>query len=330
MSISKNKLSVLFATCVMLTIILNCTQDIETINHMDQVLSDVFWNSIDFLTSVSNYLLFVIFGYVLFNNYSSDKTKVKIYGVITYLLIPYLLWQIIMTVAKVVVLGQDFESINFIDTVFLFKAWPPNGPMYLMYPMILFGLASPVFAKLFNRKNISIISLIGLSFFILLICKNFLFPVDTTINTCLFHLTGIFLGAYIANIKNNKLFKYELSFYICAITGFAYFTHSNYMLTINTVIIICLLLLPINNNFYISEGVSFLMYSIHPVLIAVILPVVQSLFNYAIIKNILGSLVVIVVSLVISMAAIYVIKTINKLLKKDKTIFNLITSNFLK
>lgn len=330
MSISKNKLSVLFTTCVLLTIILNCTQDIETINHLDQMLSDIFWDSIDFLTSVSNYLLFVVFGYVLFNNYSPEKTKDKIFGVITYLLIPYLLWQIIMTVAKVAVLGQTLESIYFIDTVFLFKAWPPNGPMYLMYPMILLGLASPIFARLFNKNHLSIISLIGLNFVILLVCKYFTFPAGTTMSTCIFHLTGAFLGAYIANIKNNKFNKYELLIYICAITGFAYFTHSNYMLTINTIIIVCLLWLPINNNFYISEGVSFLMYSIHPVLIVIILPVVQSLFNYAIIKNMLGSLVVIVVSLVLSMIAIYAIKTINKLLKKDKTIFNLITSNFLK
>lgn len=330
MSISKNKLSVLFTTCVLLTIILNCTQDIEAINHLDQMLSDIFWDSIDFLTSVSNYLLFVIFGYVLFNNYSLKSTKSKLIGVIIKLFVPYLLWQCIMAFAKIFVLGQTFESLHFIDSVFFLKVLPPNGPMYIMQPMILLGMISLVLFPLFNNKITQLPALIVVNICIMCACKILPFLSETIIGACIFHLTGSILGAYLANIEYTKKSLQELPIYIFIIGISSYVLRYNYPLVINTIICVLLLLSSCGNKYYFDEEVSFLMYSIHPVLIVVILPIVHTIFDYAIVKNVFSSLVVIVTSYLLSILALRVIKAINILLKKNKTVLNLISSNFLK
>lgn len=330
MSISRNKLSFLFTICVILTVTLNCTQEVSTLNGIDLILTDSFWIIIDNLASISNYLLFVIFGYLLGdNNYTLKELAI---GVFNKLLVPYLIWQFIMAIAKVVVLGQDLASIQFIKTVFLFGAWPPNGPMYLMYPMVIFGLLSPLFIKLFKSQNkyLSNITLILVSCFLLHLHLQSAFPKDLTINISLFYLSGTVLGMYIAINITKENFARCLLIYILFMGVFTIIYKINLRLMITVVMSTVLLLCPFANTAHVDSKNWFIVYAIHPVLIVMILPAIQSLFAYGILKNVCGSIVVVTTSYLVAIIANYFIKLINKLINKESSIFNLITIDFHK
>lgn len=137
---------------------------------------------------------FFITGFLLFRNLTLKTLGSKIKRRVHSLLIPYLLWQLIAIVVFSL-RGMSYTAEELIKTIFLFKKWPPNGPIWYVYIIFLLTFLSPLI-MIFHKKKWSGMLLVfaGIALARMNTWESFLG--DSYLNNTISFLPAYLLGAY--------------------------------------------------------------------------------------------------------------------------------------
>ena len=97
---------------------------------------------------------FAVTGFLLFRNLNLKNYPIKIKRRVFSLLIPYVTWQVIVTL-KLVLQGKYIFSLqDFLCKTFFLVMWPLNGAMWYLYAIFLLALISPIFLLIFKNKKV--------------------------------------------------------------------------------------------------------------------------------------------------------------------------------
>lgn len=296
-SLSKIKKLALLSSLTVVA--LNTCQGIETVNEIDNILNNFLWDFVDNFSFIAYGFLYTMTATLLFSN-NKDNIKTKFINILKYILSPYLIWQIIISISKITVLRQSIESLNFFKTVFLLVPFAPDGPLYHMYMAALLALLSLIaYPLLSNRKyQKSLIIIISLTGLVLLNKSVFLNELS---RTTLFPGVLTYLPAYMLGIiYKEKDLKTVL---ILLLTALALEGFTKGIFKTAVYMSIPYLLLITTKESHSRKNItrySFLIYAIHPVFIAIICPFIQSLISSAFLANIISIVIVIILSLIAS------------------------------
>lgn len=290
-----NKIKHLALLSSIIVVALNTCQGIEPVNEIDNILNNFLWDLVDNFAFIAYGFLYTMTGALLFLD-SKESVKNKLSNIIKYILSPYLIWQILISISKATVLRQSFASLNFFKTVFLLVPFAPDGPLYHMYMAFILSLLSLlIYPVLSNRKYkkplVIILSLAGL------ISLSTITPLQelskiTLLPSALTYLPAFLLGT----IYKEKDIKAALAFILLALAleGFtkgifktAVFISIPYLLLIT---------LDRSKRTYSLTRYSFLIYATHPIFIAIVCPIIQSLISSAFLVNLVSILTVTVLS----------------------------------
>ena len=304
-------------TCVIL--IYHCFSDGPYINNLDNTINNFLYFLINELATIAMYYFFFTSGFLLFVNLNKNNTNQKIQKRIFSLFIPYIFWQIIIFLSKITILKQQISINEFINTVFLFKMWPPNGPLWYVYIVFLLSLFCPILIRTYENKRITtflipIISVLSYYLYLNLPLNNVFF--ENSYLTNLFHyLSAYIFGSYAGYATTNQMRKKEvLTIIIPALVlntflGLNILRESLYSLIPLLIVLFTDFKLNINKRIC---GLSFLIYALHPITKTIFLNFINNTllsFNlpYTII-NIVSVLSILVITLLIS----FVIKSLIK------------------
>lgn len=95
---------------------------------------------------------FAVTGYLLFSNYSIKDYPAKMKRRVFSLLIPYLLWQCIITGIDVLQQQSVFSFQDFLIRTFGLIQWPQDGALWYVYAVFLLALTSPLLLLLFKNS----------------------------------------------------------------------------------------------------------------------------------------------------------------------------------
>lgn len=126
-------LSVFFTMCI---ICYHCGSD-SSPSRLNSLANDMFAG----LGTLAMSYFFTVTGLLLHNSLNPKTYCRKIKSRVTTLLLPYLWWQILFT-ALFVFRGMSYSPSNWISTVFLFDAWPPDGALWYVYAVFCLSLLS--------------------------------------------------------------------------------------------------------------------------------------------------------------------------------------------
>ena len=290
---------------------LNACQGIEPINKLDENLSNFLWDFVDNFAFIAYAFLYTMTGALLFN-INNISIKTKLLNIIKYLLVPYLAWQIIISAAKVIVLRQSFESLNFFKTVFLLVPFAPDGPLYHIYLAAIISLICliiyPILTdKKYNKTIVILLSLIGL------ISLSTIEPLKELAKTNLLPAIFTYLPAYLLGClygqNTNKKDISIIAILLLSSLALEGFTKGIFK-TVTFMSIPYLLLISIDNINKTKKVTrfAFLIYAIHPVFIAIVCPIIQSLIASAFLANIVSIIIVTLLSLISSWIVYQLIK----------------------
>ena len=304
-SLSKIKKLALLSSLIVVT--LNTCQGIEPINELDNILNNFLWDFVDNFSFIAYGFLYTMTAALLFSNIK-ESIKTKLLNILKYILSPYLIWQIIISISKVTVLRQSIESLNFFKTVFLLVPFAPDGPLYHMYMATLLTLLSLLVYPLLTNKKFQKVLIVTISLAGLVLLNKSVFLGELSKITL---LPGIlaYLPAYMLGIiYKDKDLKTVLILLLTALAleGFTkgIFKTAVYM-SIPYLLLITTKESHKRNN---VSRYSFLIYAIHPVFIAIICPLVKSLIPSAFLANIISIVMVMMLSLVASWLVYQIIK----------------------
>lgn len=297
-----NKITYLAFISSLIIVSLNTTQGIEPINQIDEALNNALWNLVDNFSSLAYAFLYTMIGAILF--YKKESLKTKLINIVKFLFAPYLIWQIGISTAKVLVLKQSIASLRFIETVFLLKDFPPDGPLYHLYLAFFMCLISLLLTNVFSNKKHLKKVIITLSLISFILLNKISIPSSLFQGLFSYYpafLLGILYGQIEENISTVLiLFLLTLILDSLSIKAFDTFIFMSlpYLILIS---------ININSHNNITKYL-FLIYAIHPVFIAIICPIVQSLIFSAFIVNILSIILVITLSIITSWLMYQIIK----------------------
>lgn len=286
-----NKIKILSIISVITIISLNAFQSHEAINSIDNNLDSFLWLLLDNLSFVSYASIYFAAGYYTYNSLSTSNSKTIFIKNIRFLLIPYLLWQFVIGVSKLLLLGQSLESLNFFETVFMFVPYAPDGPLVHIYILFFLSSFAILLYPIFKNKNISKIFILILSIFSYILYKD-----NAIVNalkeqylfvSALYYLTAFLLGCYEG--KNNKN-DISMSIILIIIS----FILKDYYKNIFITVVYCSLpsillkyIFPLSFLNKISKF-SFLMFAIHPIAIFGVTSVTSRYIDSAFICNLLN------------------------------------------
>lgn len=101
---------------------------------------------------VSMSYFFAVTGYLLFTNYKINDYPVKMKRRVFSLLIPYVIWQCIITGIDVLQKQYIFSLKDFLVRTFALVPWPQDGALWYVYAVFLLALTSPVLLLLFRNR----------------------------------------------------------------------------------------------------------------------------------------------------------------------------------
>lgn len=302
-----NKIKQLALLSSITVVALNTCQGIEPVNEIDNILNNFLWDFVDSFSFIAYGFLYTMTGALLFLD-SKESIKNKLLNIIKYILSPYLIWQILISISKVTVLRQSFESLNFFRTVFLLVPFAPDGPLYHMYMAFILSLLSlliyPILSnKKYKKTIVIVLSLAGL------VSLSTITPLQelskiTLLPSVLTYLPAFLLGT----VYKEKDIKSAITFILLslALEGFTkgIFKTSVFMS------IPYILLITIDDPKKTGTLVrySFLTYAIHPVFIAIVCPIIQTLISSAFLANLVSILTVTIFSILSSWIVYQLIK----------------------
>ena len=306
-----NKIKTLALLSSIIIVALNTCQGIEPINQLDETLNNFLWDLVDNFSFIAYGFLYTMTGAVLFNR-KNISIKTKLLNILKYLFVPYLAWQIIISAAKVIVLRQSFESLNFFKTVFLLVPFAPDGPLYHIYLAAIISLICLIIYPLltdkkYNKTIVILLSLIGL------ISLSTIEPLKELAKTNLLPAILTYLPAYLLGClygqNTNKKDVSIIAILLLSSLALEGFTKGIFK-TVSFMSIPYLLLISIDsiNKTKKVTRFAFLIYAIHPVFIAIVCPLIQSLIVSAFMANIVSIIIVTLLSLISSWIVYQLIK----------------------
>lgn len=227
---------------------------------------------------------FTVTGYLLFKNYSLKEYPVKMKRRVYSLLIPYILWQAIITGIDILQKQYVFSFANFLSRTFFLVRWPLNGALWYVYVVFLLAIVSPILLLMFKNKRVgwlaTIVLIIAVQMRKLVVNPNVLavFGYCYLENILLylpFYLVGCYCGKFSDEITSNELLTCILSAIFIsfilndALPGFFSIT------TIGFMPLMGLYVLPEVPAFLQKKRIyslSFLIYAIHQPLILDTIP----------------------------------------------------------
>lgn len=194
--------------CFILALLVMCIHISSVSNYSIQTdVGKLAWFISEFMKSAANVavpLFFIISGALFYRNYKIGDTIKKYKSRISSLVIPYIVWNTIWTVYRLICSYTpvaslmenrekvDFSVLNLICGIVLHKY---SGQLWFVFDLILFTIFCPVIYQIIRNRHIFRIALVG-SFF--LYCTNYdvairiLFRIDALI----YYLVGAYIGKY--------------------------------------------------------------------------------------------------------------------------------------
>lgn len=302
----------------------HCFSDGNYINSIDYDINSNLYILINELATIAMYYFFFTSGFLLFINLNKNTVKAKIKKRIVSLLLPYIFWQVAIYLSKIIVLRQSITMAEFINTVFLFRNWPPNGPLWYVYIIFLLSLFSSLFLKVFNNRKISIFFIPTLSFIVYLayifLPLNCSFFENSYLTNTLHYFSSYLIGSYMGYLLTNKRDTKEIFIILILTVIFdsmlGLIIAKEVLFSIVPLIMILIIDFKINMNKTLC-GFSFLIYALHPIIKTIFLNIITNTlsnlsFSYTLV-NIFAILAILAICIIIS----FLIKTfVNKIYPK--------------
>ena len=189
------------------------------------------------LSLVAVPLFFILSGFVMFRNFSKTNALDKIKKKLLYLIIPYLVWNILSMLFYIITsysfisnyfVGRQkfvFSLSNVLLSVFKHQC---NGPFWYIFALMLYTALSPVIAQIIRNKYIGLIFIVCL--ILVLIC-GIQMPSWLILesNSIVFYVLGCWLGTHKSNLFIKKAYsRTSLLALLCLLLTLIYFIAEKY------------------------------------------------------------------------------------------------------
>ncbi|WP_373599797.1 acyltransferase family protein [Paraclostridium bifermentans] len=318
-------------TCFMIFYHCGALDNSYALNATDAAFNTFLSNIFDVMGVFVMSHFFAVTGFLLFRNLNLKNYPTKIKRRVFSLLIPYVTWQVIITL-KLVLQGQYIFSLkDFLYKTFYLVMWPSDGAMWYVYAVFLLALVSPIFLLIFKNKNIGwglvVVIIIFLSAQRNITNEMFVRIVNHGyVGNILFYFPSYLVGAFYGKFYD-ELHQENRLVYIFSVLFIAFLLEGTFPgflsnTTIKLMPIMGLFLLPVIPSLKDKwvYRLTFLMYAMHQPLIDDIRWRIYDFYEYISIpvsvSNILTR-VIILISVIILSTIIYVI--LNKFAPKALT-----------
>lgn len=312
-----NKMKILGFLMTCLMVFYHCPViDMEyAFNVYDLAIDDFITHMVSAIGVLVMSYFFTVTGFLLFQRLNLKNYKDKLKRRMHSLLIPYILWQCIITVIDILQKQYVFEVRDFLTRTFALQMWPENGAMWYLYAVFILALLSPLLLILFNNKHISWIVIMILIIIIELRNKINMEEIRNIItygyigNILTYlpaYLIGCFYGKFADENTQSDSLKYIVVLLISAffIGGTKTSLFGN--IAIQVLPIMILFLLPMGailENMKIYK-LTFLIYAIHQPLIRDLWPYIYGIYTKIImpmsICNLVTKIIILFVDIVLS------------------------------
>lgn len=267
---------------------------------------------------------FAVTGFLLFNNLNKKNYYLKIKRRIFSLLIPYILWQVIFTIVKLI-LYKKFSLLNFLYSTFCFVQWPIDGALWYVYAVFILAIFSPLLLLVFNNKFIGCVFIL-IVILLLYISKSTKIQLFYNIISygyipnILYYLPSYIIGCFYGRFYN-ELNKENYLIYIFLILFIIFLLDKNFEGILNETVIkiipIAILFLLPTIPFFKDKKIyrlNFLIYAIHQPFILVITQYINIFYRFKVIPiSIMNISIRVMILAFIILIADIIYFTLNKL-----------------
>lgn len=217
---------------------------------------------------------FFVSAYLLFRKYELRNYSTKVKKRITSLLIPYLSWQVIITIIDVLQKQYVFNGPDILARTFLLQKFPQDGPLWYVLAIFFLAVISPIFLFILKEKRQGWLCIVLITVLIYLlfrlpfqIIKDFLGVglMDNVLSYLPCYLVGAYFGRYEKELNVQKCVQYVLSLVCVAFILEGFIPNFLVNITKNMLPILVFYLMPSIKNFKMRKvyNLTFLIYAIH-------------------------------------------------------------------
>lgn len=221
---------------------------------------------------------FFVSAYLLFRKYELNDYPTKIKKRITSLLIPYFVWQVIITILDIVQKQYVFNVSDILARTVLIEKFPQDGPLWYVLVIFYLAMLSPILLAIFKEKKVGWVCVIIITVGIQILFRlPFQFIKDFIqfglMENVLYYLPCYLVGAYFGKFEkefdSRKSIQYVLLLICIAFLLEGFFSTIFVNIAKIMLPILVFYLLPTIKNFKMRNiyNLTFLMYAIHQPLI---------------------------------------------------------------
>lgn len=132
--------------------------ELAPLSAADQRASELVSDGIEMLAGIAMSWFFMITGFLLFRGFTPEQYLPKLKRRFFTVFIAYLCWQLAFGCKGLI--SGELGLKRFIQTTFLLKVDPPDGPLWYMCAIFYLAILSPLFYPLVKNKKIGIITIL--------------------------------------------------------------------------------------------------------------------------------------------------------------------------
>ena len=265
-------------TCFMVSYHTVSLHESLALNSWDLRFSHGFVHMFGMMGNFAMCYFFFISAYLLFRKYELRDYPTKIKKRITSLLIPYFVWQTIITILDIIQKQYVFNLHDIFARTVLIEKFPQDGPLWYVLVIFYLALLSPILLVIFKQKKLGWVFVVTITVGIQLlfrlpyqIVKNFIQfgLMENVLYYLPCYLVGAYFGKYEKEFDSKKSIQYVLSL-ICVAFLLEGFVKTVFVNVAKVMLpILVFYLLPAIKNFKMRDvyNLTFLMYAIHQPLI---------------------------------------------------------------
>jgi membrane protein len=248
------------------------------LNSWDLRFSHGFVNMFGTMGNFAMCYFFFVSAYLLFRKYELKDYPTKIKKRITSLLIPYFIWQAIITILDIIQKQYVFNVSDILARTVLIEKFPQDGPLWYVLAIFYLAMLSPILLVIFKEKKVGWAFIVTITIGIQILFRlPFQFIKDFIqfglMENVLYYLPCYLVGAYFGKFEkefdSKKSIQYVIS--LIFITLLLEGVVSTIFVNIAKIMlpILVFYLLPAIKNFKMRNvyNLTFLMYAIHQPLI---------------------------------------------------------------
>lgn len=141
-------------TCFMIFYHCGALDNSYAFNAIDASFNTLLSNIFNSMGTLVMSYFFSVTGYLLFRNLNLENYAIKIRKRVFSLLIPYVTWQVIITLKLIFQGRYVFTLKDFLYKTFYLVCWPLDGAMWYVYAVFLLALISPIFLLILKNKKL--------------------------------------------------------------------------------------------------------------------------------------------------------------------------------